>query len=188
MKRILQTTINRIYNCLLLKKHKVTTGKNLIINGRLGINGTGRITIGDNVIINSSLPHNPTAGGTRTYFTVHENAELIIGDNVGISNSSITAKKSVKIGSDALIGANCMIADNDFHSIEYENRMKSPDTHVGCSPVIISNGAFIGARTIVLKGVVIGEKAVLGAGSVATKPVPANQIWAGNPAKYIRDI
>ena len=55
-------------------------------------------------------------------------------------------------------------------------------------PVVIGNDVFIGAKSIILKGVTIGENSVIGAGSVVTKSVPANQIWAGNPAKFIRCI
>ena len=55
-------------------------------------------------------------------------------------------------------------------------------------PVVIGNDVFIGAKSIILKGVIIGENSVIGAGSVVTKSVPANQIWAGNPAKFIRNI
>ena len=55
-------------------------------------------------------------------------------------------------------------------------------------PVIIKDGAFIGADGIILKGVTIGKKSVIGAGSVVTKSVPDGEIWAGNPAKFIRKL
>ena len=55
-------------------------------------------------------------------------------------------------------------------------------------PVVIKDGAFIGAHCIILKGVSIGEKSVVGAGSVVTKSIPDGEIWAGNPAKFIRRI
>lgn len=54
--------------------------------------------------------------------------------------------------------------------------------------VTIEHDAFIGAGCIILKGVTIGACSIVGAGSVVTKNVPANQIWAGNPAKFIRNI
>ena len=60
--------------------------------------------------------------------------------------------------------------------------------HRAEKPVAICDNAFIGAKSIILKGVTIGENSVIGAGSVVTKSVPANQIWAGNPAKFIREI
>ena len=54
--------------------------------------------------------------------------------------------------------------------------------------IIIKKGAYIGCNTIICKPVTIGENAVIGAGSIVTKDIPANQVWAGNPARYIKDI
>ena len=59
---------------------------------------------------------------------------------------------------------------------------------VKCAPIKIEEDVFIGAGCIVLKGVTIGKGSVIGAGSVVTKMVPAGQVWAGNPARYIRDV
>ncbi|WP_278436984.1 acyltransferase [Muribaculum intestinale] len=52
--------------------------------------------------------------------------------------------------------------------------------------IIIKRGAYIGANTIICKPVTIGENAIIGAGSIITKDIPANEVWAGNPAKFIR--
>lgn len=81
-----------------------------------------------------------------------------------------------------------MICDTDFHSIEYAYRIEKPDSHVKTAPIFIGEGAFIGARSIILKGVNIGKHSVIGAGSVVTKNVPDNEIWAGNPARFIREL
>ena len=61
-------------------------------------------------------------------------------------------------------------------------------TIVKCSPVHIEKNAWIGARAIILPGVTIGENAVVGAGAVVTKDVPANSVVVGNPAKVIKNI
>ena len=74
------------------------------------------------------------------------------------------------------------IYDNDFHSVEYSNRMSRPDTHIRRGKILIKEGAFIGAHSIILKNVTIGKRSVIGAGSVVTKDVPDGEIWAGNPA------
>ena len=53
---------------------------------------------------------------------------------------------------------------------------------------IIKKGASIGANATILAGVTIGENAMIGAGSVVTKDVPANTVWYGNPAKFVREV
>ncbi|MNL65825.1 2,3,4,5-tetrahydropyridine-2,6-dicarboxylate N-acetyltransferase [compost metagenome] len=53
-------------------------------------------------------------------------------------------------------------------------------------PIIIEQDVFIGANSIILKGVTIGARSIIGAGSIVTKNVPADEIWGGNPAKFIR--
>ena len=88
------------------------------------------------------------------------------------------------------IGGNCYIIDTDFHSIDPEKR-KYPDqdrNDTRTAPVTIRENAFIGAASIILKGVTIGKGAVIGAGSVVTRDVPDGQLWAGNPARFIRDL
>lgn len=117
-----------------------------------------------------------------------DDGKIVIGNRVGISNSSIVAVSLVQIGDDVLIGGDCRIYDNDFHPIDFESRVGNDRTKIKCEAVNIEKGAFIGAGTIILKGVTIGEKSVIGAGSVVTTSVPAGEIWAGNPARYIRRI
>lgn len=55
-------------------------------------------------------------------------------------------------------------------------------------PVTIKENAFIGAHSTILKGVTIGKNSIIGACSVVTKNVPDNEIWAGNPAKFVKKI
>ena len=105
---------------------------------------------------------------------------------MGISNSVITAYDKIYIGAIVLIGAGCMLTDSDHHAINYEERIKG----VGgvCAPIVIKDGAFIGANSIILKGVTIGERSIVGAGSVVTKSIPAGEIWCGNPATRVKSI
>ena len=62
------------------------------------------------------------------------------------------------------------------------------DINVKMSPIVIDDGAFVGTRSIILKGVRIGKNAVVGAGSVVICDVPDNQVWSGNPAKFVKNI
>lgn len=82
-----------------------------------------------------------------------------------------------------------MIYDTEFHSLDPLSQTSKEDfQYRKKAPVIIKDNAFIGAFSIILKGVIIGENSIIGAGSIVTHSVPDNQIWAGNPAKFIRDI
>jgi len=85
-----------------------------------------------------------------------------------------------------LIGGNCKIWDSDFHSSDPAQRLKAANENFKTAPIIIGNNVFIGSSSIILKGVEIGENSVIGAGSVVTKKIPANEIWAGNPAQFIK--
>jgi maltose O-acetyltransferase len=108
---------------------------------------------------------------------------LEIGDNVFINyGSSLVASKHVKIGNDALIGTHVMVMDCDFHRVED----KSWDT-TG-APVVIEERAWLGNRSIVLKGVTIGHDSVVAAGSVVTRDVPPRTVVAGVPAKVVREF
>lgn len=181
--------LNRIYNYLVLKRKHVTYGSNFFVSGIIVVHGSGKITLGNDVSIHSSPNVNPVAGGSRTHlFAGYGGGCISIGNHVGISHSAITAYENIVIEDNVLIGSNCMISDTDFHSIEYYQRMERPDLHVKTAPVHIGEGAFIGARSIILKGVHIGKHAVVGAGSVVTRSVSDNEVWAGNPARFIRNV
>ena len=160
----------------------------LIVRGVPFFVNKGGCQIDENVIINSSLNSNPVGGQTRTIIVIKSGAELHINNGARISNSTFYVSKRINIGENAYIGANCQIYDTDFHSIILENRIKIPDPDVKSSEVIISDGAFIGAHAIVLKGVTIGENSVIGAGSIVTKDIPSDEVWAGNPAKFVKKL
>lgn len=174
--------LDRLWNAALFKVYKVKIGKNTKIDGRLVIQGHGTYCIGDNVHIIFKEFLNPV-GGNRTVLQTLEGGEIHIGNNVGISHTILCARKGIYIEDQVLIGGGVKIYDNDFHSIEFHHRMEEPDTHIRKREVRIQKGAFIGAHSIILKGVTIGCRSVIGAGSVVTKDVPSGEIWAGNPAK-----
>lgn len=181
---------NNMWNLIVLKIKKVKVGRNLHINGKLFIYGVnGRFALGNDVTINSGKRFNPIGGDTRSIFSVGKNGNIIIGNRSGLSNTAIISYDKVTIGNNVLIGGSCKIYDTDFHSLNYEKRMLlSLDPDIKTIPVIIKDGAFIGAHSIILKGVTIGERSIVGAGSVVTKSIPNGEIWAGNPAKLIRKI
>lgn len=113
---------------------------------------------------------------------------LVIENNVGISNSAIICHEGIYIGEYTFIGGSCKIYDTDFHSLTLNERVKSKDLGTKTKPIRINSGAFIGAHSIILKGVSIGQNSVIGAGSVVSKNIPPNEVWAGNPAKFIKKL
>ncbi|WP_249030540.1 acyltransferase [Tannockella kyphosi] len=190
MKKILfiLNMYTNFYNVLNLKRKKVSYSDNLNINGKLSLHGNGKIYIGNNVTIHSDCRINPIGGLTKTFLRAEGSAILKIGNNVGISHSAITAFENITIEDNVLIGSGCKIYDTDFHSLDYNERINENDTGAKCRSVLIRNGVFIGAHCIILKGVTIGEKSIIGAGSVVTRSVPPYQVWAGNPAKFIKKV
>lgn len=116
-----------------------------------------------------------------------KNAKLTIGNNVGISGGGICVQTEIVIGDNVMFGANAFVSDTDFHPVSAENRRYSKD-NIGSKPVRIGNNVFLGMNTIVLKGVSIGDNSIVAAGSIVVKDIPENQIWGGNPAKYLRDL
>ena len=179
---------NTIYNTAVLKYRHVKYGNDLKINGRFFCvsNTPDGIVIGDNVRINSSRASNPIGGDTKTILFAKGNGRIRIGDGCGISNATLFACESITLGKQILVGGGTKIYDTDFHWLDFEKRIHK--TGGQAKPVTIKDGAFIGANCIILKGVTIGEKSVIGAGSVVTKSVPDREIWAGNPAKFIRKL
>ena len=119
-----------------------------------------------------------------------KNAKLVIGDNVGMSFVTIACFNQIFIGNNVKIGGDVIIYDADFHSLNANKRTAIPEIkqNIKTKPVHISNNAFIGAHSILLKGCSIGENSIVGAGSVVTRKIPANQIWGGNPAVFIKEI
>ncbi|WP_177217431.1 acyltransferase [Thermoflexibacter ruber] len=118
---------------------------------------------------------------------MNKNAKLTVGNNVGISGGGICVQTEVEIGNDVMLGANSFITDTDFHPVGPENRRRSREG-VGTKKVTIEDNVFLGMNVIVLKGVTIGKNSIVGAGSVVATDIPPNQIWAGVPAKFVKEI
>jgi acetyltransferase-like isoleucine patch superfamily enzyme len=122
-----------------------------------------------------------------------------LADNVFIGDSSIVdCALAVTVERSVLISYGCIIADSDNHSLYPELRTddlanwmdngRHDWSHSAMAPVRICEGAWIGARSMILKGVTVGPGAVVGMGSVVTRDVPARTVVAGNPARIIREV
>jgi acetyltransferase-like isoleucine patch superfamily enzyme len=151
----------------------------------LSLHWTAQLSIGRDCMINSGFTVNPVGGYRKTGIYLGPGANLAIGNASGISNSTIVCLQKIEIQDHVFIGGGCQIYDTDFHSLDEKLRGTSLDRPEN-RPVILKEGCFVGGHSLILKGVVIGRGAVIGAGSVVTHSVPDYEIWAGNPAKFIR--
>lgn len=159
-------------------------------SGKINLRNHGSFFIGSNVTLNSSPDVVPIGGDEKMTIRVLKEASLYIGDRVGMTNVTIYCSRQVIIDDEVFIGRGCKIYDTDFHSLRLEDRLAEKFGILSgkSAPVAIHRGCFIGAGTFILKGTEIGERSVIGAGSVVSKSVPPKQVWAGNPARYIRDL
>ena len=158
--------------------------------------GGGKIVIGNNFHLTSGDGINPICRNIRACIHLGSPQAIItIGNHVGMSSPCIWINERLAIGNHVNIGGNCIILDTDTHQIDYLARRGEktvdpnvPTTTVQSAPVTIEDDVWIGANCIILKGVTIGARSVIGAGSVVTRSIPADCIAAGNPCKVIRTL
>ena len=144
------------------------------------------ISLGSGVTLDSAIRSNRLGGFSPCVVrTVTPTARILLGDHVGLSNSVIVAGNSIEIGEDTILGSGVMILDNDFHVMGTGFSWVS-ECSTNSKPIKIGRGCFIGSRSMILKGVTLGDRVVIGAGAVVTKDVPAYSMAAGNPARIVR--
>ena len=115
---------------------------------------------------------------------VAKNAILHIGNNCGFSGISLFCSKNIIIGNNVLCGGNVSIWDTDFHQLNSIDRQNNSGT-IFSKKIVIGDDVFIGSNSIILKGSSIGNRSVLGAGSVLRGKVGEDELWLGNPATFI---
>lgn len=187
LRRLLIILYSLPLNILRLFLNNVKVGKGFRCCGNLFIRNGGIMVLGNNIIINSHRIADPIGGETKTMLICANSAKLILHDGVSISNACLFASKYIEIGEQTCIGGGVKIYDTDFHSIIPEKRLHG-NVDVPTKPIIIGKRVFIGGHSVILKGVTIGDESVIGAGSVVTKDIPSREIWAGNPAKFIKKV
>lgn len=121
--------------------------------------------------------------------TIGENcnicANVFIENDVFVGNN-VTIKCGVQLWNGVTLEDNVFVGPNVTFTNDLFPRSKVyPEKFL---KTIIKNGASIGANSTILCGITIGENAMIGAGSVVTKDVPAGEVWYGNPARFIRKI
>jgi acetyltransferase-like isoleucine patch superfamily enzyme len=128
-----------------------------------------------------------------------------IGDRTFIGGGMFVSINGIKIGNDVMFSWGCTVIDNDAHSLDWRDRANDVVdwkkgleqgvigkyknwSNVGSKSIVVNDKAWIGFNVIILKGVTIGEGAIVAAGSVLTKDVLPYTLVAGNPAKFIKEL
>jgi len=175
---------------LLFKANKIKYKKGIQINGLPELSTQGSFNIGKDFKINSRIGSNPIGRNYICMFIVRKDAVLTIGNNVGISGTTIVCQKKITIGNNVKCGGNVCIYDTDFHSLNpvFRKNKFEDIKHTIKKEVLIEDNVFIGAHSTILKGVTIGKNSIIGACSVVSKNIPSNEIWAGNPIQFIKKI
>ncbi len=147
------------------------------------IRGYGRIRLGARVSLSGKL---------GIAFSRHGpgKPELIVGDGTFLGHEcAFLIAERVEIGAACLLAGGVRVQDHDGHPLDAAARRRGdPVPPEQIRPVRIGNNVWVGARAIILKGVTIGDNAVVGAGSVVRDDVPANTVVTGNPAVPIKAL
>lgn len=181
-----------IFNYLKLYMHGVTFGSNCQIFDSFYIRNIGNIAIGNDYLMTSMGGYNPLCRNLKGAIVAEKGASIRIGNHCHMSSPCIWARKSIVIGNDVKLGGDVIIIDSDAHSLNFEDRRIGLDNldakNANSAEVIIGNDVLIGTKCIILKGSKIGDRTIIGAGSVVAGEIPEDCIAAGNPCKVIRKI
>lgn len=120
-----------------------------------------------------------------TFVEIQKGAK--IGGNCKISSHSFICE-GVTIEDDVFVGHNVTFINDIYPRATAGDGQLQTEADWECVPTLIKKGASIGSSTTLLCGITVGENAIIGAGSVVTKDVPADTIVAGNPAKVLRKV
>ncbi len=135
----------------------------------------GTMTIGDRFLVDCRL--------MRSQLYTDPGAELVIGDDVFVNfGTTISASSRIEIGARTMIANQVTILDNDYHGVVERHRPPAP------APIKIGADVWICLKATILKGVTIGDGAVIAAGSVVTRDVPAHTLVGGVPARPLRQL
>jgi acetyltransferase-like isoleucine patch superfamily enzyme len=180
---------SRIAFALKCKCWGIRVGDDVKVHGPVHLRAyRNGIVIGNRVQIISSCCRTTAA---PVYHPVHmktltPSARIIIEDDVAMLGATLTCRSAtIHIRQGAMVGANCIILDSDFHIPWPADRRNFYEGTEHDAPVDIGKNVWIGINCMIMKGVTIGDNSIIGAGSVVRQSVPANSVVIGNPAKAI---
>lgn len=187
----IKSAFYRTYNYLLMLYEGARIGSRSNIKYSLFFKKSkkSQVMIGDDFTFFSSGNLNPLSPERKGAIFAEGDAIIKIGNTVGMSSTVLWAKIGITIGDRVTVGTNTVILDSDCHSLNHLDRWTENDMkNCKCKPIVIEDDVLIGTGSYILKGVHIGARSIIGAGSVVTSNIPADSIAAGNPARVIRKI
>lgn len=162
------------------KLRGIRIGENNIFHGvpKIMRARTASISIGDNCnFISTSFSNILGVNRRCSIMATMDHASVTIGNGCGFSGVSIACAEKIEIGDHVRVGPNTIITDSDWHIEDIRSG--------GSSPVKIESNVWLGANVVVLKGVHIGQNALVAANSVVFKNIPPNCIALGNPCEVV---
>lgn len=179
-------------NILCFKKKSLVKNSHIIVEGSNNILYIDKETLLTNSYIKIEGNDNKIFIGANcclknlTIDMKNKNSVIKIGDKTSIEEARITSFEpyKIEIGKDCMFSADIVIMNTDVHKI-YDTTTKLK-TNEG-KEISIGNHVWLGIRTIVLKGVNIGDNSIVAAGSIVTKDVKANTVVSGNPARQVKE-
>jgi len=163
-----------------------TAGAGSVVSWRkVGFVGSSSVTVGAGSICHARIAFDGPAASVR------------IGDRSYLGASTLVCRERIEIGDDVLVSWGATIVDHDSHAVAWHERSADVTdwlhgrknwSHVRIAPVRIGHRAWIGFNAIILRGVTIGDEAIVAAGAVVTKDVPPRSVVAGNPARVVRSL
>lgn len=164
-----------ILNAQMRLRGKVEAPLSVRLRGSVQLTGSGELILGEGVSLNGTV--------VPIELITYESGRIEIGQHTFINyGSSIAARESVKIGSNCHLGHYMFVMDNGQHDVV--RHLEVPPSN----PIVIEDNVWIGSKVVILPGVHIGSRAVIGAGSVVTKSIPPRCVAAGNPARVLRHL
>lgn len=167
----------------LFRSQCAAVGPGLRLEGLPYIVGAGRIVLGARVRLSGKSSISFGRPGPAA-------PELVVGDGTFIGhNCGFNVGRSVRIGRDCLLATGVEVYDQDGHPLDAARRRAGdPTPPETIAPVVIGDDVWVGFGALILKGVTVGDRAVVAARSVVTKDVPADTLVAGNPARVVRGL
>ncbi len=182
----LRSLANDLIGLFVARRIRISVGPNSMVRWwALRGSGAGRIVVGAGSMLRCRINFD------------HDRGEVKIGDRCFLGASHLVCHTGITIGDDVIMSWGVTVVDHDSHALAWKDRSRDISDwmqgvkhwdKVIVSPVTIKDKVWIGFGVSILKGVTVGEGAVIGANSVVTKSVPPYCVVAGNPARIVRRL